>query len=575
MKNILNNMMKKKVSTSSPGSKEDRGPQLTSPENSNSSGNPLSTIPKHASLITTPQPKTYAKTLETKEPTNPSPPKTLESTIVFHQPTMLSSSNQVNTTAGTSIDPTKDLSTSTAAKDMADGILISRASAGSSGVTSPTNTKSHSLTESSNSGLHATIFESLPLLRDTSPKDKADILLKKIELCKKVLDFTTEENIREKEAKRNTLLEIVEAINTTKADYSEKLVFELIDMVSVNIFRSLPPSPNGATPESEEQEPVLEPSWPHLQLVYEILLRFVVSPEVDARTMKKAIDINFLSQFLYLFDSEDPRERDYLKTLLHRIYGKIMAHRSLIRKSIQQVFFTLIHECKLHHGVSELLEILGSIVNGFAKPLKEEHRIFLEKALLPLHKCRSLPTYYQQLAYCMTQYVEKEHALLEPILAAILKYWPISSTSKEVLFLSELEELIEAGRTAEVSDKVLNDLFKKIADCIESCHFQVAERALFLWNNEQFVTFINQHKAISFPVVVRGLFWCSENHWHRTVTDLVFNVSNCLGQTDGELFDTCYEESNKNKEKELVQRKNRESRFKQFSANLEKLSVEV
>ena len=32
-------------------------------------------------------------------------------------------------------------------------------------------------------------------------------------------------------------------------------------------------------------------------------------------------------KLLDLFDSEDPRERDYLKTILHRIYGKIMALR--------------------------------------------------------------------------------------------------------------------------------------------------------------------------------------------------------------------------------------------------------
>jgi serine/threonine-protein phosphatase 2A regulatory subunit B' len=35
---------------------------------------------------------------------------------------------------------------------------------------------------------------------------------------------------------------------------------------------------------------------------------------------------------LDLFDSEDPRERDYLKTILHRIYGKFMQIRTNIRK---------------------------------------------------------------------------------------------------------------------------------------------------------------------------------------------------------------------------------------------------
>ena len=39
----------------------------------------------------------------------------------------------------------------------------------------------------------------------------------------------------------------------------------------------------------------------------------------------------FVCQMLELFDSEDPRERDYLKTILHRIYGKFMSLREYIR----------------------------------------------------------------------------------------------------------------------------------------------------------------------------------------------------------------------------------------------------
>lgn len=58
--------------------------------------------------------------------------------------------------------------------------------------------------------------------------------------------------------------------------------------------------------------------------------------------------------------------------------------------------------------MGELLEILGSIINGFAIPLKKEHLQFLEKALLPLHKPRSVAVYHPQLSYCISQYVEKD-----------------------------------------------------------------------------------------------------------------------------------------------------------------------
>ena len=50
-----------------------------------------------------------------------------------------------------------------------------------------------------------------------------------------------------------------------------------------------------------------------------------------------------------------------------------------------------------HSGASELLEILGSIINGFALPLKPEHVVFLDKALMPLHKPRCVANYLHQL----------------------------------------------------------------------------------------------------------------------------------------------------------------------------------
>lgn len=48
------------------------------------------------------------------------------------------------------------------------------------------------------------------------------------------------------------------------------------------------------------------------------------------------------------------------------------------------------------NGIGELLEILGSIINGFALPLKQEHKVFLVRVLLPLHKPRCLSMYHAQ-----------------------------------------------------------------------------------------------------------------------------------------------------------------------------------
>ena len=194
-------------------------------------------------------------------------------------------------------------------------------------------------------------------------------------------------------------------------------------------------------------------------------LRYVVSNEIDAKVGKKYIDNSFVLKLLELFDSEDPRERDYLKTILHRIYGKFMVHRPFIRKAINNIFYRFIYETERHNGIAELLEILGSIINGFALPLKEEHKIFLQRALLPLHKPKCVAMYHQQLSYCITQFVEKDPRLADTVLRGLLKYWPVTNSQKEVLFLGELEEVLELTQAAEFV-KTMLPLFRQISACI-------------------------------------------------------------------------------------------------------------
>ena len=52
----------------------------------------------------------------------------------------------------------------------------------------------------------------------------------------------------------------------------------------------------------------------------------------------------------------------WLQTILHRIYGKSMALRSFIRRSINDMFYTFVYETESLQGVGELLEILGRCV---------------------------------------------------------------------------------------------------------------------------------------------------------------------------------------------------------------------
>ena len=387
-------------------------------------------------------------------------------------------------------------------------------------------------------------IKELPLLSET-PMLKREVLFKqKLQLCSIIFDFEDTSDDKGKEIKRETLVELAEYVNTPAGQkiFTEAIIPDIVDMVKANIFRILPPQTEDFDP--EEDEPAIELSWPHLQVVYEFFLRFIVSGEVNSKVAKKYIDLNFIKCWIDLFDAEDPRERDYVKTLLHRMYGKFMSYRSFIRKAISQVFFRFIYETGRHNGIDELLEILGSIINGFAIPLKKEHLQFLEKALIPLHKPRSVALYHPQLSYCIAQYVEKDPDTIIPILNGLSRFWPWSCPSKQVLFLNELEEILELCRGDQLN-QIQEELFKLIGACLASPHFQVAERALYYWNSEHIcVNLLSQSKASQFlPHIYGALSKHAQGHWNPTVEGLAQSVLKMYMEIDVQLYDKCSREA--------------------------------
>ena len=137
-------------------------------------------------------------------------------------------------------------------------------------------------------GAKPTEIEPLPAFKDTPPGERQALFIKKLKLCAMTMDFSDNASTtkqREKEIKRLNLLEIMDYINTTKGVFNEATFEEITLMISQNLFRALAANQTGAQTayDPDEDEPQLEASWPHLQYVYEFLLRFVVSNETDPK----------------------------------------------------------------------------------------------------------------------------------------------------------------------------------------------------------------------------------------------------------------------------------------------------
>ena len=99
------------------------------------------------------------------------------------------------------------------------------------------------------------------------------------------------------------------------------------------------------------------------------------------------------------------------------------------------------------------------------------------------------------------------------------------------MFLNEVEDIFEVMDPNEFA-KVQEPLFNQLAKSVASPHFQVhliiiarvclfayphqvAERALYFWNNEYFCNLISDNVEVILPIMFAPLYENSKGHWNR------------------------------------------------------------
>ena len=208
-------------------------------------------------------------------------------------------------------------------------------------------------------------MEGLPRLRQAPAWMRRALLRRKMILSTVQFNFQDPQQYEhEKEQKRIALLELIDYCDNVRGAFNDPSIFhDLMHDTGKPLCRSLPSDNMDNADEEDDEGCFAEPSW-HISIVLDTAAS--QSNEIELPIKKKYIDSRFVVSLLELFNSQDMREREYLKTITHRIYGKLTNRRALIRRSISNIFFDFIYETEKHAGIAELLEILGSIINGFA-----------------------------------------------------------------------------------------------------------------------------------------------------------------------------------------------------------------
>ncbi len=379
----------------------------------------------------------------------------------------------------------------------------------------------------------------LPKLEDCVPDEREDLIVRKLHLCSLIYDHSDKEkDVDKKTCQMETLKEIAEYVEDPALDdtgvFTDLIFANLVNCFEENAFQPLSKSADdikvedlqamkeqGILPSSDSE--FLEPAWPYLKIQYELFLKYI--GRMKGALLKELVDRKFCSKLVEKFNSPDHRERDMLKTLVTKIYVKFVEHRMFIRQCINNVFYQFIYETEKHNGISEMLEVLEPIINGFKAPLKPEHFDTLEKSLIPLHKApyAAMMTFHKNLRRLLNIYMEKDPDKCGAIIIRrIAQFWPLRHGPKQVAMIEELEDILEhlskemwqegdLGGTRKILYRLINNI-------VGSEHFQVAERGLRLWSNRfLYDGCFNRHIFASeiLEASFYQLYFKSHDHWQN------------------------------------------------------------
>lgn len=125
---------------------------------------------------------------------------------------------------------------------------------------------------------------------------------------------------------------------------------------------------------------------------------------------------------------------------------------------------------------------------------------------MPLHKPAIYLQYHQMLWDCIIKIIHQMPLIADEIIKTLLKYWPKTESVKEIMFLTEVEKIIES--TLNLSPETLIPLFKQISLCISSANSRVSCRGLLLWENERVASLILNNVNIILPHLFTAIYNC-------------------------------------------------------------------
>lgn len=399
-----------------------------------------------------------------------------------------------------------------------------------------------------------------PPFSKINPKDYNKTFVSKVKECRKICDFSI--GLKDKQAKKNKkelLHHIIGAFESKDIAHliTPNSISIFLDMVVDNISRPFPSLLKITSLQvADFGDQMIDTAWPHLELIYKATFRLFSSqipvndlfisksPNSENPSITDNRHYNFLSCLVSNSCSPDSRERQATKDILIKIYAKCKDAVPVLKRFVLNQFLTGI--CS-----AELLEFYIKIVDGLSLPLTEKEVFFFKEVVLLLHTSPLFLKFCLNLLQVIDHYIKNDPNLLEPTIEYIKSHWPVGTVKKQLIFLSELEDLIVTFNSI-MNDKIADTIFELLASLVVQPNIDIAETSLNLFMGTSCENLLANFLENAIRIMVGPLYESAKKNWNEFVREDATYALQLLSELDKDLFNKQVEVMKEERKKKKV-----------------------
>lgn len=351
-------------------------------------------------------------------------------------------------------------------------------------------------------------IELTPDFRDLDEKEFNTMFANKVKECKKICDWSI--GIKDVEAKKNKKILLIQLIELFESKNGLEYILpqsinKFISMVVQNISRPFPPQ-KVINPLFDFDDVTQDMAWPHLALVYEALLKLLMSP-----ISLKIKHPTFVSVLVKNSCSPDERERMAVRDNLKLLFVKCPDLQETILRLVQNQFLT--GTCS-----HQILEFILAVLDEVGRPLPENLVNMYKNSILFLHSSKMFLSFYKAFFAVVNRFVRFERSLLHPTMEYLVKHWPSSTVRKQLVFMSEMEGLT-LNYFEDVNEEIAKMVFQKLSELVNQPNIDIAETALNVLLGPALEEPLLNFPELAIKILTQELMNAANKNWNDYVQE--------------------------------------------------------